>query len=111
MGNFVVAIVILSAVMIFTAVNSVIICNLCDEMIDLADKGEIERAKELWQEKKGYLGLFIRDAEIDVVTAELSRSEQSVAIEDGEAEAAIISLKDALEELKHSECPQILNIF
>ena len=48
MGNFIFASILLAAVIIFTAVNSFIICDICDDITACIDSGETERAFELW---------------------------------------------------------------
>lgn len=65
MDNLIVAAVILLFVIIFTAVNAFIICGICDEIIALVDKGELNSALALWEDKRLYISLFVRDAEID----------------------------------------------
>ena len=103
MGNFIWSVALLAFVIIFTAVNSVIICNICDDVISMIDAGLVEDACELWQEKQRYIAFFVRDAEIDVVNAEVKKTEEKIPFEDGEAEADIVSLRDAILEIKHSE--------
>ncbi len=103
MGNFICATVILILMIIFISVNSVIICNICDDITALIDTGEIEEAVKLWQEKKNYIALFVRDAEIDVVTAEASKIEQSTPIEDTEADPDSLGFREAVSEVKNSE--------
>lgn len=111
MENFIVAIVLLTVIIVFTAVNSFMICSICDEIIMLIDIGEIDKACELWNEKKSYLALFIRDAEIDVVESESSALSSEIPFEDGEAEAGKLRLREAVTELKNSEMPNFKNIF
>ena len=55
MGNFYFALGILAFIIIFTAVNSFIICNICDDITEMIDKGDIENACKLWQEKGKYI--------------------------------------------------------
>lgn len=111
MGNFAVAVILISLLLIFTGVNSFFICSVCDELILLVDEEKIDEAKQLWDEKKDYLSFFVRDAEIDVVSAEFNGASEKIANEDGEAELSITGLKDAINELKHGEKPSLLNIF
>ena len=111
MGNFVCAVVILALVVIFTGVNSAIVCNVCDDMLDLIDSGRTEEACALWLEKRSYIELFIRDAEIDVVNAEVKNMGDTTVIEDGEAETARVRLREAVEELKDSEHPTLRSVF
>ncbi len=103
MGNFICAVVILAFIVIFTGVNSIIVCDICDDMIDLIDAGKADEASRLWKEKQMYVSLFVRDAEIDVVSAEAEKNKEKTPFEDGEAEAAIMSLREAIMELKNSE--------
>lgn len=111
MGNFIVAVTLISLLLIFTGVNSFIVCSVCDELILLIEEENIDEAKRLWDEKKNYLSFFIRDAEIDVVSAEFNGASAKTANEDGEAESSIIDLKDAVNELMHGEKPTLHNIF
>ena len=111
MGNFICAVVILSLVVIFTGVNSIIICDICDDMISLAEAENFDELSHIWGQSRGYLSLFIRDAEIDVVDAEIKKVESEVPFEDAEAATDIISLKDAILELRYSESISWLCIF
>ncbi len=111
MGNFICATVLLAIVIIFTAVNSVIICNFCDEMIELIDNGKTEDAVEFWKSKKPYIQIFVRDAEIDVVSAEADALGESISIEDGEVEMGRLRLREAISELKSSEMVTFGNVF
>ena len=103
MGNMILASILLAVVIIFTAVNSVIICNICDEMIKLIDENNTDSAIELWKEKKEYIQIFIRDAEIDIVSAEADALGESISIEDGEIEMGRLRFREAVVELKNSE--------
>lgn len=111
MGNYICAIIILIIIVIFTAVNSFTVCNICDEMLSLIDENKLEAACELWREKRFYISLFVRDAEIDVVTAEAEEMDQSKVTEDGEAEAAKLRLREAIMEIKRSESFTFESIF
>lgn len=75
MGNFICALSLLVFMILFVIVNSFIICNLCDEIIFLADNGQFDEAKALWKEKKGYISFFTDDKEIDAVDYEAKQSE------------------------------------
>lgn len=103
MGNFICATVILILMVIFISVNSVMVCNICDEITALIDENDLEAAAELWQEKKNYISLFVRDAEIDVVTAEAMKAEGSTPIEDAESAPNSLAFRDAVAEVKNSE--------
>lgn len=111
MSNFICAVTLIAVVIIFSVVNSVIICNICDELTRLLDEGNVEKARDLWESKKGYLSFFIRDAEIDVVSSEAAALGESIALEDGEAELGALRFREAVEELRHGELPNIFNIF
>lgn len=111
MGNVIFASILLSVVIIFTAVNSVIICNICDEIIELIDNGDAESAIALWNAKKDYIQIFVRDAEIDVVSAESEALGESISLEDGEAEMGKLRLRDAVIEIKNSESITLKNVF
>ncbi len=111
MNNFIIAIISVLLIFAFITINSFVICDICDDLIDYVEKEQLESAKDLWEKKKFYLSLFIRDAEIDVVTAEFNGVLEKTSIEDGESELNTTSLIDALNELKHSEKPSFNNVF
>ncbi len=111
MGNMIVACILIAFVVIFTCVNSYIVCNICDEMIKLIDSGKTEEAIAMWEEKKSYLSLIIRDSEIDVVSAEAELLGESISFEDGEAEQGRMRFREAISELINSEKPSFQNIF
>ena len=67
MGNFVYALIILALIIIFTAVNSVIICNICDDITALIEENCVEVACGVWEDNRKYISLFVRDTEIDLV--------------------------------------------
>ena len=111
MGNFVCASILLALVLIFTSVNSVVICNFCDEMILLIDEGRYEEAIDYWRSRKNYIQIFVRDAEIDVVSAEADALGESISIEDGEVEMGKLRLREAVTEIKNSEKINFGNVF
>lgn len=111
MDNFIISIILLAAVLIFTGINSFVICGMVDEITELIDNDEFEKARELWEKRRNYISLFVRDAEIDVVNAEMNASGEGKENEDGEAELSVTDLKDALSELRHGEKPSLFNIF
>ncbi len=111
MENFVLAIVLLSIVVVFTGVNSVVICNICEEIISLAENGYYEDACRKWEESSGYIAIFVRDAEIDVVNAEAKELKSSIPFEDAEAEAGKMRFIDAVTEIIYSEKPSFQDIF
>jgi len=111
MGNFVLAIVILSIVILFTGVNSFVICDICEEIISLADNGYYEDACRKWEESSKYIAIFVRDAEIDVVNAEAKELKASLPFEDAEAEVGKMKFVDAVAEIIYSEKPSFQDIF
>lgn len=111
MENFVIAIILLIIIILFTALNSFFICRICDDIIAFIDIGDTENAYKLWKEKKSYLALFIRDAEIDVVDSEANALSEETPVEDGEAEAGKLRFRDAVKELRNSEFPNFDGIF
>ncbi len=111
MENFIVAILLLVFIAIFAGVNSFIICDICDEMISLVENDKTEEAKKLWEDKRDYIAIFVRDAEVDVVDAEMDQASSSTANEDGEAESKKMSLVDSIKELMHGEKPNFEDIF
>lgn len=111
MGNFISAAIILAIVVAFTGINSAFICNKCDEIIALNDAGNTEEAIALWNESKAYFAIFIRDAEIDVVSSEAESLGESVSLEDGEAELGRMRFSEAVKEIRDSEKIGLQNIF
>lgn len=109
MNNFIIAIIILALIIIFTVINSIYICSVCDDIIALIDEGRLEEAYSIWEEKKGYIAYLVRDAEIDVVTAETGSLGSDAAIEDGEAVG--LRFRDAIQEIKNTEAFSAENIF
>ena len=55
--------------------------------------------------------MFVRDAEMDVVQAHVEKLTSETALEDGEAESALLAFRDAVSELYHSEYPSFYNVF
>ncbi len=108
MGNFITALTILLLIIIFTVINSVYICSVCDDITSLIDEGKINEAKNLWNEKSGYISIFVRDAEIDVTMGEAENLNSETPIEDGEA---VLRFREAILEIKDSENPTFKNIF
>lgn len=88
---------------LFVIINSAIVCGICDDIIGFIDEGDIESAERLWKEKKNYIALFVRDAEIDVVTAEAEKLKKEISAEDAEAETDAFAFRDAIIEVKNSE--------
>ena len=111
MGNFITALRLLLAIGIFTAVNSSILCSLCDEMLALVERGDIDGAIAVWDENKGYFSLFVRDAEIDSVSAEIEKHRASTAKGDGNTAGVESGLRDAINEILDSEKVNFGDIF
>ena len=103
MDNFIIACIILVSIIIFTGVNSYMICDICDDIIALIDSGSDEEAKALWQEKRDYIAIFVRDAEIDVADSEVSSFGTGTAPEDGEAESGRMRFREAISEIRDCE--------
>lgn len=97
MENFICAVTLIIIIFIFVTVNSLIICNLCDKIIALAEGGDLSGAVSLWEEKKDYISFFAHDSNIDSV-----------------CQAANIGAKelcDALREIREAEYLSVKNIF
>ena len=105
MENFVIAILFLSTILLFTVFNSIYICGICDDIIDMIDNGDISAAGELWQENQGYISFFVRDTEIDSVSA------RAEAIKEGSEAESAQKLRSAVEELRDSEKATFRHIF
>ncbi len=103
MNNFIIACVILIAIVLFTGINSYIICDVCDEIISLIDSGKTDEAKDLWQSKRDYIAVFVRDAEVDVADSEAAALGEGISLEDGEAEMGKMRFREAISEIRDSE--------
>lgn len=110
MDNFIAALIILAFIVIFTGINSAVICGICDDMIALIDKGKTEEACELWKRRQSYIALFVRDAEIDCVNAEVDALGGMQSNEADAAKAETIRLREAVIELRDSEKPNFQDI-
>lgn len=111
MGNFITALILLLAIGVFTAVNSSILCALCDEMLSLIERGDINGAIAVWDDNKGYFSLFVRDAEIDAVSAEIEKIRSSFEKDDGSYAVREAGLRDAINEILDSEKANLSDIF
>lgn len=103
MDNFIIACIILVSIFIFTGVNSYIICDTCDDIIALIDSKKEDEAKALWQKKRDYIAIFVRDAEIDVADSEAESLGKGAVLEDGEAEMGALRFREAIIEIRNSE--------
>ena len=101
MGNFIIAVILIISVLLFTLVNGVIINNICDEALCLLSCGEYTRAAELLRKKTSYLSFFVRDSELDRMCDELDRLE--ISLINGEAEPDLRALLNAINEIKDRE--------
>lgn len=111
MGNFITALILLLAIGIFTAVNSSIICSLCDEMLSLIESGDAKGAIAVWEENRGYFSLFVRDAEIDAVSTEMEKYRDSIENNEYVSTQTEASLRDAINEILDSEKANFGDIF
>ncbi len=103
MENLVVAVIILAVLLVFTGVNSFIICNSCEEISSFVNENAFDEAVTRWESRKNYIALFVRDSEIDIVDEQM---EELFEVEDGderELESAKNELLTALTELKQGE--------
>lgn len=103
MENFIIAVLIVAFIIVFSVINCVKITNLCEDMISLTEEGYFNIAYDLWQENKRYLSLFIHDPEIDEADAIFN------TIKRGEWESTD-RLIEALTELTDSEKPIFINL-
>ena len=68
MGNFICSVIIICLIVIFVAVNCLIVDSICEKIIKYIDQNDTESAKAVWSDKKHYLSRFHPDREIDSVT-------------------------------------------
>ncbi len=111
MENFLISVIIVLALAIFVIFNCFYICSICDDIILLLDSNCTEDACILWEEKKNYISIFVRDAEIDVVDSEAKALQEETPNEDGEAASSAMKFREAVLEVKNSETPTFFNIF
>ncbi len=110
MENLIIAVVLSALIIIFTIFNSFYLCNTCDEIIRLIDNKQFPEARDLWEKKRNYISLFIRDGEIDLVDSEIQALEQSLC-EGDDLSYMGTKFKEAVYEILHSEKPSFFNIF
>ena len=111
MNNFIISLVLLVLILIFVGINAFRICSVCEEIVLAVESGDVDRAKNLWNQEKHYIAFFVRDAEVDVVNAEVQNLDEEKEFEDGEAAEDIVKFRDAVLELIYSEKPSFQNIF
>ncbi len=96
MGNFIYAVIILVLIIVFTAVNSVIICNICDDIIGLIEEDSIDIARGIWENNRKYISIFVRDTEIDLVDTAIRQIETQIP-------DSKVLFKEAVNEVRRSE--------
>ncbi len=101
MRNFICAVLLLVFVFVFVGINSFIICRDVNEMIGLIDAGSVEEAICLWEEKRDYIAIFVRDAEIDAVDTVIVNNSDDIAQR----------LREAVEEVKNGEMLSLQSVF
>ncbi|MBO5767490.1 MAG: hypothetical protein J6R45_02470 [Clostridia bacterium] len=104
MDNFVIAIILLVLVFVFTAASGVLISSLCDRIIGLCDSGSVKEALSLWNEYKNAVSFFVRDSEIDTADTFASK------FESGDA-SALPRFIESISEIKATERFGFLNLF
>ena len=103
MGNFIISVIIIISIVIFTVWGSFAVCSNCEEFISLIKSDEIESAFALWEEKRGFISFFVRDFEIDLVTEKMKKLCDSST----ESESAI----EAIDEIINAEQINFYNLF
>ncbi len=111
MSNYIIALILVACVACFTVFNSVFITDICDDIQELLNENKAKEAVDLWNAKRSYIAIFVRDAEIDVVDAEAKGLESETPLEDAEAENAILKFASAVNEIKQSEKLSFQTIF
>lgn len=110
MGNLITGCILIAFVIAFTSLSSFIVVSTCEEIIALVESNDTENALKLWNRRAGFISLFARDAEIDVVTAAFENTDK-FPLEDGEREAAHTELCDALMEIIDFERISFYSVF
>lgn len=106
MGNFICAVILLLTVIVFTAVNSYAVLDLCEDMLSYIENSNTSAAIDLWEKKEKYVSLFVRDAETDLINSAIL----TMSI-NGESEETVSGLIFAINELKENEQLSFLNLF
>ena len=112
MRNFIIALILIAAIIIAVAVNSAFIRGECDAIISLVNTGDYKAAQEEWDRVRDRFGLFLRDTEID--SADLRLRELVGAWEQGDGNAVascVTDVVDAFIEIKGCETPTFTGIF
>lgn len=109
MRNFIIAVIILTVIIIFTVFNSIYICSICDDMIFLIDADNLQDAVTLWNENKDYISYFVHDSKIDTAIAESDTFGSDFRNKD-DAEIKI-RFREAICEIKDTEKSLPENIF
>ncbi len=110
MGNLITGCILIAFVIAFTSLSSFIVVSTCEEIIALVDSGDIDSALQLWNRRACFISLFVRDAEIDVVTGAFENSDK-FPLEDGERETANTELCDAIKEIIDFERISFYSVF
>ncbi len=110
MGNFKCAIVILALTILLVFVNSVIIHNICDNIISLAENGQTEEAKSLWEKRKDYISFFTRDVEVDLVEAAAQKM-NTEGVEKADAQMHIFAFCEGVSEIRDTNHLNWYNLF
>lgn len=111
MKNFIIAIVLLVLVIGFVTYNAIMIDNITDKLIELAD-GDINELQKYWAEKSYYISM---STHLDILEqADISLVEMKSYYESGNEEeylAAKQRFLNAVDEIKTGEKLVLYNIF
>ena len=110
MGNFKCAIVILILTFLLVLVNSVIIFNICDNIITLAENENTSEAVALWEKHSNYIAFFTRDMEIDFVESEALKMNVE-GISEPDKQVHIIAFCEGISEIKDTNHLKWCNLF
>lgn len=111
MKNFVIALILLILIIAFTIVNSVIITNIADKLIQMVN-GDINQLADYWQEKYYYISISTHSAvleEADIAISDMRAYLETESYED--YNAAKKRFLNAVDEIKTGEMAVLYNIF
>ncbi|HOJ47382.1 MAG TPA: DUF4363 family protein [Bacillota bacterium] len=111
MKNFIIAVILLVLMIGFVTVNAIVIDNITDKLIEMAD-GDINELEKYWEEKYYYISM---STHLDILEqADISLVEMKSYLESGNEEeylAAKQRFLNAVDEIKTGEKLVFYNIF
>ena len=69
MANLRISLFLLAFVLVFTAVNGIIVSRRCEQILSLCLSGDVAGAVSLYESNEKYFSLFVRDSDTDSAAA------------------------------------------